>query len=139
MILFDLKCANEHVFEAWFKDSETFEGQVEGSEIVCPVCGDSVVEKALMAPRIGKGDHEMTTKAAEHAKRYAAFASEVRRRVEDNCDYVGPEFSEEARKIHYGESEARGIYGEASDKDAAALDDEGIEVQRIPWAPRKDA
>ncbi len=139
MILFDLKCANEHVFEAWFKDSETFERQVEGSEIVCPVCGDSAVEKALMAPRIGKGDSKMAVKAAEHAKRYAAFASEVRRHVEDNCDYVGPKFPEEARKIHYGETEARGIYGEASDEDAAALDDEGIEVQRIPWAPREDA
>ncbi len=139
MILFDLKCANEHVFEAWFKDSETFERQAEGAEIVCPVCGDSGVEKALMAPRIGKRDREIATKAVEHAKRYAAFASEVRRRVEDNCDYVGPKFPEEARKIHYGESESRGIYGEASDEDAAALDDEGIEVQRIPWAPREDA
>jgi hypothetical protein len=139
MILFDLKCANEHEFEAWFKDSETFELQVECSEIVCPVCGDSGVEKALMAPRIGKGDREVTSKVAEHAKRYAAFASELRRQVEENCDYVGNEFSEEARKIHYGEAEARGIYGEASDDDAAALDEEGIEVQRIPWAPREDA
>ncbi len=139
MILFDLKCANDHVFEAWFKDSETFESQADGDEIVCPLCGDSTVEKALMAPRIGKGDHAMAKKAAEHAKRYAAFASKVRRHVEDNCDYVGPEFAEEARKIHYGESEARGIYGEASDNDAEALDEEGIEVQRIPWAPREDA
>jgi len=139
MILFDLKCANEHEFEAWFKDSETFELQVKSSEIVCPVCGGSDVEKALMAPRIGKGDSEVTSKVAEHAKRYAAFASELRRQVEENCDYVGNEFSEEARKIHYGEAEARGIYGEASDDDAAALDDEGIEVQRIPWAPREDA
>jgi len=139
MILFDLKCANDHVFEAWFKDSETFELQVEGAEIVCPICGDSGIEKALMAPRIGKSDREVSTKVAEHAKRYAAFASELRRQVEDNCDYVGPKFSEEARKIHYGEAEARGIYGEASDDDAAALDEEGIEVQRIPWAPREDA
>ena len=139
MILFDLKCANDHVFEAWFKDSETFELQVEGAEIVCPICGDSVIEKALMAPRIGKSDREVSTKVAEHAKRYAAFASELRRQVEDNCDYVGPKFSEEARKIHYGEAEARGIYGEASDDDAAALDEEGIDVQRIPWAPREDA
>jgi hypothetical protein len=139
MILFDLKCANDHVFEAWFKDSETFELQVEGAEIVCPICGDSGIEKALMAPRIAKSDREVATKVAEHAKRYAAFASELRRQVEDNCDYVGPKFSEEARKIHYGEAEARGIYGEASDDDAAALDEEGIEVQRIPWAPREDA
>ncbi len=139
MILFDLKCANEHVFEAWFKDSETFDHQVEGAEIACPVCGDTEIEKALMAPRLAKGDREIAKKAVEHAKRYAAFASEVRRHVEDNCDYVGPDFAEEARKIHYGETEARGIYGEANDKDAKSLDDEGIEVQRIPWAPREDA
>ncbi len=139
MILFDLKCANDHVFEAWFKDGETFERQAEAAEIVCPLCGDSGVEKAMMAPRIAKGGRGMAVKAAEHAKRYAAFASEVRRQVEDNCDYVGPDFADEARKIHYGEAEARGIYGEASDADAASLDDEGIEVQRIPWAPREDA
>ncbi len=137
MILFDLKCANEHEFEAWFKDSETFERQIEGSEIVCPVCGDSAVEKALMAPRIGKGNREMTTKAVEHAKRYAAFASEVRRHVEDNCDYVGPEFTEEARKIHYGEAEARGIYGEATVQEAKDLNEEGIEVQPLPVLPEE--
>ena len=139
MILFDLKCANDHVFEAWFKDGETFELQAEASEVACPVCGDIGIEKALMAPRIGKGDREVAKKAAEHAKRYAAFASELRRHVEDNCDYVGPDFAEEARKIHYGEADTRGIYGEASDDDAKSLDDEGIEVQRIPWAPREDA
>ncbi len=139
MILFDLKCANEHVFEAWFKDSEAFDRQAEGCEIACPVCGDTGVAKALMAPRLGKGGRERAGKAAEHAKRYAAFASEMRRRVEDNCDYVGPQFAEEARKIHYGEAEARGIYGEASDDDAKSLDDEGIEFQHIPWAPREDA
>jgi hypothetical protein len=141
MILFDLKCANEHQFEAWFKDSETFALQVEGKEIACPVCGDGDVAKALMAPRIGKGKgkEEISAKVAEHAQRYAAFAKELRRHVEENCDYVGKEFPEEARKIHYGETEARGIYGEASAEDAAALDDEGIEVQRIPWAPQEDA
>ena len=68
-----------------------------------------------------------------------AAVKELREQVEQNCDFVGEKFPEEARKIHYGESEARGIYGEASDEDAAALDDEGIEVQRIPWAPREDA
>ena len=139
MILFDLKCANDHVFEAWFKDSETFEKQSEGGEIPCPLCGNAQISKALMAPRIGKGDQETARKVAEHAKRYAAFASEIRRHVEESCDYVGPKFAEEARKIHYGETEARGIYGEASDAEAKSLDEEGIEVQRIPWAPRKDA
>ena len=61
---------------------------------------------------------------------------ELRKQVESNCDYVGDQFAEEARKIHYGETEERGIYGEASDAEAEALQEEGIEVGRIPWLPR---
>ena len=61
---------------------------------------------------------------------------EMRKQVEANCDYVGDEFAEDARKIHYGETKERGIYGEASDSEAEALQEEGIEVGRIPWLPR---
>ena len=63
----------------------------------------------------------------------------MRQQVEKNCDYVGEKFPEEARKMHYGESETRNIYGEATDKEAEALKDEGVEVQRIPWTPTEDA
>ena len=160
MIVFDLKCGQEHVFEAWFADSEACESQISGGEVECPMCSDHKVEKAPMAPNIpagtGKGRGRSTGSAvAKTTNAAAAMAPEaptpeqmgeaiktlrkMRDVVEKNFDNVGDRFPEEARKIHYGESEARGIYGEASDKDAAALDDEGIEVQRIPWAPRKDA
>jgi hypothetical protein len=64
---------------------------------------------------------------------------ELRAHVEKNCDYVGPSFAEEARKIHYGETEKRNIYGEASSKEAESLKDEGVEFGRIPWLPREDA
>ena len=64
---------------------------------------------------------------------------ELRRHVEDNCDYVGTQFAEEARKIHYGEAEERNIYGESSDEDAVSLNEEGIKVQRIPWLPRENS
>jgi hypothetical protein len=63
---------------------------------------------------------------------------ELRSKVEANCDYVGPAFAEEARRIHYGETEPRGIYGETSDEEAEALDEEGIEFAKIPWVPRHD-
>ena len=65
--------------------------------------------------------------------------SDLRVQIEKNCDYVGPQFAEDARKMHYGEAEKRNIYGEASDVDARELADEGIEVSRIPWAIRRDS
>jgi len=63
----------------------------------------------------------------------------LRRQVEENCDYVGPRFAEEARLIHQGEAEARGIYGEASENEARELNEEGIEIARVPWLPPSDA
>ncbi len=67
-----------------------------------------------------------------------AMLSKMREHVESNCDYVGPEFAEEARKIHYGETEKRDIYGEATNDDAKEMEEEGIEFGRIPWLPRAD-
>ena len=121
MIVFDLKCRKDHIFEAWFRDNVTFDEQVEAGVVACPVCGTKKVEKALMAPHVAKGGREL------------------RRQVEENCDYVGPTFAEEARKIHYGESDERNIYGETSNEEAKALDDEGVKVQRIPWLPRENS
>ncbi len=139
MIVFDLKCRQEHVFEAWFKDSRAFDEQVGTEEIACPVCGDTDIEKALMAPRLNKGADGAAEMAREQVGRYAAALREMRSQVEDNCDYVGDKFAEEARKIHYGETEARGIYGEATNTEATDLHDEGVEFRKIPWAPREDA
>jgi hypothetical protein len=141
MIVYDIKCFHEHVFEAWFKDSETFDEQVEAGGVSCPVCGSTDVQKALMAPRLGKGKEKGgdLDRARENMGRYVAAMHEMRRKVEDNCDYVGDKFAEEARKIHYGEAESRGIYGEATNDEASSLSDEGVEFQKIPWAPREDA
>ncbi len=94
-----------------------------------------------MAPRLGKGKEKGgdLDRARENMGRYVAAMHEMRRKVEDNCDYVGDKFAEEARKIHYGEAESRGIYGEATNDEASSLSDEGVEFQKIPWAPREDA
>ncbi|MGE5504678.1 MAG: DUF1178 family protein [Actinomycetota bacterium] len=132
MILFELRCGNAHQFEAWFRDGATYDAQAAAGEIACPVCGDCKVEKAIMAPRLAK-----RTGAALDVEAVAAEMKktlrELRRNVEENCDYVGDRFAEEARRIHYGETQARGIYGEATEEQSRELEEEGVTVQRIPW------
>jgi hypothetical protein len=135
MILFSLRCAQGHEFEAWFRDSEGFASQQGTGEIACPDCGDSRVEKAIMAPRLGQSREETVPAAVQMRK----MLLELRRKVETNCDYVGERFAEEARRMHYGESERHSIYGEASEDDSRALTEEGIEFGRIPWIAPTDS
>ena len=128
MILFDLRCTKGHVFEAWFRNNASYDSQAKAGVVACPACGSRKVEKAPMAPRIGKGSEVARQQmAAELAE------------VESNCDYVGPKFAEEARRIHHGEVAHRDIYGEATDDEAKELTDEGIEFARIPWPQRHDS
>ncbi|MEE8334279.1 MAG: DUF1178 family protein [Alphaproteobacteria bacterium] len=141
MIVYDLTCGNDHGFEAWFPSSEAYDRQRKARKVLCPACGDSKVSKALMAPSVSgtkkKGDGKLT-----HASGPAAYMSalrELRQQVETNCDNVGEHFPEEARKMHYGESEKRNIYGEATEAEAETLSDEGIDCQRIPWVQGHDA
>jgi len=135
MILFDLRCGKGHVFEAWFRDNATFDAQAKAKAIACPACNNRTVEKAPMAPRIGKGGGEVHQVAAEMAEMRRQLQA-LRDKVESNCEYVGDNFAEEARRIHYGEVEHRDIYGEASDDEAKELNEEGVEFARIPWLPR---
>jgi hypothetical protein len=131
MILFTLRCSSEHQFEAWFRDGGTFEAQQQAGEVACPHCGDSKVEKAPMAPNIGRS-REAKGPPISPAQMRAMLVAK-RQQVEQNCDYVGERFAEEARRIHYGEVDPHGIYGEATNDESAALVDEGIEFGRIPW------
>ena len=136
MILFSLRCASGHEFEAWFRDGDGFAAQQQAREIACPQCGDAQVEKAVMAPRIGRSREK--TPAMSPAQMRAALG-ELRRQVETNCDYVGERFAEEARRIHYREVDPRGIYGEATSEESRELAEEGISFGRIPWLPTTDA
>ena len=136
MILFTLRCASGHEFEGWFRDGDTFEAQQKAAEIACPECGNAQVEKALMAPNIAPSRRKGPP--ISPAQMRAALV-ELRRQVETNCDYVGERFAEEARKIHYGEADAHGIYGEATAEESKELAEEGISVGRIPWIPTTDA
>ena len=132
MILFELRCSGEHHFEAWFKDGATYDRQAAAGGISCPLCGDTQIEKAPMAPRLAKarGDAIDAKQAAGELRKMLV---DLKHKVQANCDYVGDKFPDEARKIHYGDTEARPIYGEATPDQAQELEDEGVAVARIPW------
>ena len=137
MILFKLRCAAEHEFEAWFRDGAAYQRQAGRGEIACPDCGNSMIEKAPMAPRVARQDRAQPAPPSPAQLRHMLQA--VRRHVETSCENVGDRFAEEARAIQRGEAEARGIYGDATQDEAQALADEGIEVARIPWVAPNDA
>lgn len=139
MIKFELRCPQDHRFEGWFQSGDAYDAQAAAGEIACPVCGDAKISKALMAPSIVRGgkreaDDKRKTVMAAAMKQLA----ELRRQVEENCDYVGDRFAEEARRIHYGETERRDIYGETTEDEARELAEEGVEFARVPWVSRAD-
>lgn len=158
MIHYQLHCGQGHEFDGWFKDSAAFDRQSGLGLVECPVCGDVRVTRALMAPAVSTraaaaGDPvpakvpapdpqpvpiptgAVAGRLPDHLR---VMLQRLRSEVERNCDYVGPQFAEEARKMHRGESDRRGIYGETTPDEAESLSDEGIEVSRIPWVPRAD-
>ncbi|NKB56082.1 MAG: DUF1178 family protein [Alphaproteobacteria bacterium] len=136
MISYNLRCAKDHVFEAWFQNSAAYEEQVGKKTVACPTCGSKKVEKSIMAPSVARSGGRSDDLTPE---KMAGMLVKLRETVEENCDYVGGEFPEEARKIHYGETEHRDIYGEASEQEAEELAEEGIEFGRIPWVPRTNS
>ena len=157
MIHYALVCNKGHDFESWFQDSAAFDKQAKRGLVACPRCGSVKVEKAIMAPRLAsskkmKAPVEAPAAAApapaatDSAPVAAMIASpaetefraklkELREHLTKNADNVGTKFSEEARKMHYGEIEHRSIYGEASPDDAKQLHDEGIEFHPLPMLP----
>ena len=137
MIVYNLRCAKEHAFEAWFRDSASYDAQAKAGKVVCPVCGSKKVSKAPMAPNIASS----RSNAPDEAKAAEVMGKlrELRAEVEANSDHVGDQFPEEARKIHYGETEPRNIHGDATADEAKALKDEGVDFSVIPWVPRGDS
>lgn len=132
MISFNLCCEQGHEFEGWFSNSDAFETQCKKKLVECPICSSRKVEKGLSAPNITTGGSRDMAKTEQVQKMKKMFAV-MRDQVRDNCDFVGDNFAEEARKIHYGESEERGIYGSTSNQEAAELIEEGVEINPIPW------
>ena len=164
MIKYALRCERDHEFESWFKNSAASDSQRKRGLIACPTCGSAKVEKAIMAPRLARSesaDAEPLPAAAAPppapslpvpmpfappGKGTVAIMSpqerelrkklkELREHIVKNADYVGQRFPEQARKIHYGETEHRSIYGEASPDEAKELHEEGIEFHPLPILP----
>jgi hypothetical protein len=158
VIKYTLACNKGHQFESWFADSAAYDKQVKKKLVACPVCDSTRVEKAIMAPRIGKSggkrraviDASMPSPAPSPApapgtspvamvspqeKEFRSKLKELRDHLIRNSENVGPRFPEEARKMHYGEIEHRSIYGEASPEEARKMHEEGIEFHPLPVLP----
>ena len=146
MIVFDLRCSpNGHVFEAWFGSSDDYESQRQRGLVQCPLCGAEVVAKAVMAPRVGAKGNQAPAPAPKPAmqdivssdpaevKTMLATMAALQKKMLESADYVGTRFADEARAIHLGETEARPIYGKATDAETRSLADEGIEVAALPF------
>lgn len=140
MILYRLTCGDGHQFEAWFRDGATYDAQSASGVVECPFCGSNHVTKAPMAPHLATAKKKTAEiRAREVAEQILQAVNKLHRHVEENCDYVGDGFAEEARAIHYDEAEERDIYGEATEAEAMDLDVEGIEFYRIPFRQRRDS
>ena len=158
MIRYSLVCERKHDFEIWFKNSADYDRQVKRGLVTCPECGSAEVEKALMAPALGRGAKKdvpapmaEATPPAEapvpvenktpvamispQEQEFRAKLKELRDHLTKNADNVGTKFPEEARKMHYGESEHRSIYGEATPQEAKELLEEGVELHPLPVLP----
>ena len=164
MIKYQLICDKSHEFEGWFSDSTAFESQQEAGFLTCPVCGSADVRRALMAPNLASPKTRKTDLAEQQpsaqpepqpqpqapqqasaalppaaAHKMQELMSEMRAlqtKIREECRDVGYDFADEARKIHYGEVEPEGIYGQATAEEREALDEEGIEIMDMPWLPK---
>ncbi|MDE1172243.1 MAG: DUF1178 family protein [Parvibaculaceae bacterium] len=130
MIRYALQCDHDHEFDAWFRSSGDHDEQVREKTIACPMCGSREVRKAIMAPSVVTSGKRVRTGGGY--EKFARMVAELRKHVEANADYVGDRFAEEARRIHYGETDERGIYGEATLEEARELIEEGVEVAPLP-------
>ncbi|AYG60679.1 DUF1178 family protein [Rhizobium jaguaris] len=138
MIRYSLRCDNAHEFEGWFSESADFDRQVASGFLTCPVCNSSAISKLLMAPSVStaRKKEELQTLAMDTARKEALTKlKEAVDAIKANAEDVGTKFPEEARKIHYGEADARGIIGKATPDEAQALVEEGIEIAAIPVLP----
>ena len=139
MIQYSLQCSKGHRYDAWFKNADAYDQQQARGIVSCAVCGDGAVEKAPMAPAVARTDGEKVSlsSGSAEARRFRELLRAYRQKVMSEADYVGDKFAEEARKIHFEETEARGIYVEATRDEVIALADDGIEFMPLPDLPEE--
>ena len=135
MIVFNLKCLNcDYKFEGWFESSKEFTKQKKNDLISCPSCDDHVIEKDLMTPNLSK---KTNTKNYKTKKTIASNINKLKKMIEKNFEYVGDKFTEEAKKMKYGEIKEKSIYGEASIEQTKELIDEEIDIVQLPFSTKK--
>jgi hypothetical protein len=140
MIKYALACEHEHTFEGWFGSSGDYDDQQSRGLLECPVCGTKAVRKQIMAPAVTGTKATATPEERAQARAMMMQAvRQVREHVEENFDYMGDSFADEARAIHEGRSEERGIYGEATPKEVRALIEDGVRVAPLPSKPPEDS
>lgn len=142
MIRYALVCEAAHEFEGWFARSADFDAQAAQRLVECPICGSRSVRKQIMAPAVAgarkRGEIKVGDGAPDGRRQVMMEAmAHVRRHVEENFDYVGDTFAREARAIHEGRSEDRGIYGEATPTEVKGLVEDGVPVAPLPPEPAK--
>jgi hypothetical protein len=150
MIRYALVCAKGHTFESWFQSSAAYDKQAKQKLVTCPACGTAKVEKEIMSPRLATsrkraaapvpaneptGEKTPVAMVSPQERELRKKLKELRDHLTRDADYVGPKFPEEARKMHYGETEHRSIYGEASPEEATKLHEEGVEFHPLPVLP----
>lgn len=140
MIQYALKCENGHVFDSWFQSAAAFEALERVGHLSCALCASTKVKKSIMAPRVATKDVAATSDklSAPKTEQEQAIAK-LRQQVEENADYVGPRFADEARSMFLGSSPERAIYGEANGAEAKALIEDGIPVAPLPFLPNRKA
>ena len=137
MIRFALVCSQAHEFEGWFRDNADFDRQQKHNMVSCPVCETQSVGKALMAPAVstGRSQEKITLAMGDEQRRMMSEMRAMTQKMKANADYVGDKFADEARKIHDGDADVRGIYGEATNEEARALIEDGIDFMPLPSFP----
>lgn len=137
MIRFSLECDNAHTFEGWFRSNEDFDMQAKRGFVECPSCGNRTVEKALMAPAVstGRSREKVALAMGDAQKEAVTQLKAMAEKIRGNADYVGDKFAEEARKIHFGEIDSRGIYGQATLEEAKSLAEDGVDFMPVPVFP----
>ena len=135
MIRYALSCANGHRFEGWFASSADYDGQQASGLLECPLCASKSVGKQIMAPAVVGARKTVQDEPAGKAEMMMQAIGAIRAHVEENFDDVGDAFAKEARAIHEGRAEERGIYGQASAKEVRELVEDGVPVAPLPPKP----
>lgn len=140
MINYALKCDKGHGFDSWFQSAAAFDSLKAAGHIACITCGSAQIEKAIMAPRVATGKEPAAQKPlSAPATAQQEALGKLRREVEENADYVGPRFAQEARAMFLSGEGTRAIYGEANGAEARSLIDDGIPVMPLPFLPNRKA